>query len=371
MIVALVLAAGSSTRYGRNKLLDKTGGENVWVKSCRAFLDHPQVDAVGLVASADLLSAAQAVGLPLLFAVQGGASRQESSLRGLEALPSDADIVLIHDAARPFVSAAVISRVIEGVQTHGAAFPALPVTNTIKVVAGDRVETLDRSTLVSVQTPQGASRDLFLKGHSAAQGEATDDMALLERIGVSPLPVEGDPRNIKLTYKDDLMTSFPEIRTGFGYDIHAFSTDPNRPLWLGGVEFDSRPGLEGHSDADALIHAVVDALLGAAALGDIGQLFPNTDPRWKNAPSRIFLEEAGRRIAAESWTVSNIDCSVVAERPKVMRQAGAIRAALAEPLGIDPGRISVKATTNEGLGALGRAEGIAATAVATLVRLPV
>lgn len=370
MIVALVLAAGSSTRFGRNKLLERTGGEEVWVKSCRAFLNHPEVDAVGLVASPDLLPSAKASGLPLLFAVAGGASRQESSRKGLEALPSDAEIVLIHDAARPYVSADVISRVIEGVRVRGAAFPALPVTNTIKLVSGNQVETLDRSSLVSVQTPQGASRDLFLQGHAAAQGEATDDMALLERIGVDPLPVDGDPRNLKLTYKEDLMTSFPEIRTGLGYDIHAFSPKPERPMWLGGVEFDSRPGLDGHSDADALIHAVVDALLGAAALGDIGQLFPNTDPSWKDAPSRIFLEEAGRRIAAEGWEVANIDCTVVAERPKVMKQAQAIRSALAEPLGIDPGRISVKATTNEGLGALGRSEGIAAMAVATLLRMP-
>lgn len=365
MIGAILLAAGRSERFGSNKLQEKLDGKPVWLQSFLALSGHPEIDFVGIVCSEDLIPDVSDCGAR--FVVVGGASRQESCFRGLKALPADCEIVLIHDAARPWVSADVISRVIAGVKENGAAFPYVPVTDTIKQVSDGQVVTLKRSELAAVQTPQGARVDLILRAHESASGEATDDMALIEEFGHSPLPVLGDLANKKVTYQGDLSVQL-EFRTGLGYDIHRFSDDPNRPMWLGGIEFDSRPGLDGHSDADALIHAVVDAILGAAGLGDIGLIFSNTDPRWKDCPSVHFLKHAAQVAGEAGWTIRHIDASVVAERPKVMKRREEICAALAAAAGIRPDQVSVKATTNEGLGAIGRSEGAAAFAVATLSR---
>lgn len=372
MTVAILLAAGSSTRYGRNKLMEDVGGSPLWLRSYHCLKDHPLVGEVGIVASGEVLQAAREME-GVLFAVEGGESRQESALRGLQALGDRGEIVLIHDAARPFASRDLIDRVIMGVQAHGAAFPALPVTDTIKEMGDEGAKTLDRSRLLAVQTPQGGLRHLMVMAHAESYGEYTDDMAMLEAVGVKPHPVAGDPANIKVTHPGDLsrkdLDATMEHRTGFGYDIHRFSADPARPLWLGGVLFEGEgPGLDGHSDADALLHAVTDAVLGAAGLGDIGQLFPNTDMEWKDARSHLFLEEAARRAKAEGWRISYVDCTVVAERPKVMKKRAEVCAAIAAALGIGEDRVSIKATTNEGLGSIGRGEGIAAMAVATLAR---
>jgi 2-C-methyl-D-erythritol 4-phosphate cytidylyltransferase/2-C-methyl-D-erythritol 2,4-cyclodiphosphate synthase len=305
-----------------------------------------------------------------IFCVAGGESRQQSSQIGARAVPLEYDTVLVHDAARPFVTPTLIGRVIKGVEQVGAAFPAVPQTDTVKIGSGDKWVTPDRTSVVAVQTPQGSRREPLLRAFSECHGEFTDEASMLESLGIPVLAVEGDPANIKVTHPADVsrILTNVETRTGMGYDVHAFSDDPDRPLWLGGVEFDDRPGLEGHSDADVLLHAVVDALLGAACLGDIGLRYPNTDLRWKNASSSLFLRETAALLSENGWTIGHIDATVLAERPKVMVRREEICSTIADLAGIGTGQVSVKATTNEGLGAIGRGEGIAAMAVATVTR---
>lgn len=371
-VAALVLCAGSSQRFGRDKLDLPLRGKPVWRWAVDAYLDHPDIDLVGVVTSAEKLEAIQAVP-GLAFVVAGGATRQESSLLGLRALPEDVEWVLIQDGARPFTSAAEISATVAAVREHGAAVVGLPVTDTVKEKGEEGWTTLDRSRLVAVQTPQAGRRADFLKGHGMNLS-ATDDVGLLEAQGIHVALVEGNRRNLKLTTQEDYELALRwlyqpmETRTGMGYDVHAFSIDPNRPLWLGGVRFEGAPGLEGHSDADVLLHAIVDAILGAASLGDIGQLYPNTDERWRDTRSTLFLEEAGRRVRDDGWAIVHVDATVLAEVPKVMPRSQEIRQQIASALGLDVSRVSVKATTHEKLGAIGRKEGIVALATATLTR---
>jgi 2-C-methyl-D-erythritol 4-phosphate cytidylyltransferase/2-C-methyl-D-erythritol 2,4-cyclodiphosphate synthase len=345
-------------------------GRPLWARSLATFAQHPQVETTGLVVASDRIEEARAQAPEAGFVVAGGASRQESSRLGLVALPEGIEAVLVHDAARPFVTRDLIDRVMDGVREAGAACPAVPVVDTVKSLGdGGILIGIDRSRLVAAQTPQGALKPI-LERALALEAHATDEAGLIEASGRKVLMVEGDPENIKVTHPGDLSRLVPsgEVRTGLGYDIHAFSEDPERRLFLGGVEFEDRPGLEGHSDADVLIHAVVDALLGAAALGDIGQLYPNSDPRWKGASSLVFLEGAKQALADLGWKPVHVDVTVVAMRPQVMPRSQEIRASLARGLGLDVGRVSIKATTNEGLGSLGRGEGIAAWATATIGR---
>lgn len=364
--IAVLLAAGSSERFGEDKLWIALDGAPLWLKSYLTLSHHPQIEAVGIVCAAGRVSEYSNLAPGAAFVVEGGSSRTQSARIGFEARPMWAEAVLFHDAARPFVSPQTVSRVVEAVEISGAAFPALGVTDTIKLRSESGFETLDRSKLVAVQTPQGARAEHFESAF--ARGiEATDDMALLEAVGIHAVAVDGESANIKVTTRSDLELRMTETRTGHGYDVHRFSTDPARPLWLGGVEFEG-PGLEGHSDADALLHAVVDSLLGAATLGDIGDHFPNTDPRWKDEPSATFLKESVRLLASDGWDVVNIDVSVIAERPRLSAKRDEIRKVIAELAGISPDRVSIKATTNEGLGSIGRGEGIAAFAVATIKR---
>ncbi|MBS1706108.1 MAG: 2-C-methyl-D-erythritol 2,4-cyclodiphosphate synthase [Armatimonadetes bacterium] len=362
-VTAIILAAGSSTRFGRDKLSELLDGKPVWHHSVRTFLDHPGVDEVVVVVAEDMV-APRSADFPDAKFVAGGNSRQQSALNGLRAAMSNR--VLFHDAARPFVKSATVGMVIDALGTHRAAAPALPVTDTIKQKTLDGVVTLDRNTLCALQTPQGGFRTDFLNAYADLSTDVTDDLAVLESIGITPVFVAGDPENIKITHRRDLDTM--EIRTGFGYDIHAFSQDPDRKMVLGGVEFDSRPGLEGHSDADALIHAIVDALLGAVGLGDIGAFYPPSDPQWKDRNSIEFLKETKIRLKELGWDVVNIDSSVIAERPKVIPMRDAIETRIADALQIQKDRVCVKATTNEKLGAIGRSEGIAAMAIATVRR---
>lgn len=366
-VCAVVLAAGSSNRFGSDKLAQATGGKPVWRRSFEAFRHHRDIDYVGLVASTANINELREAAPDADFVVLGGASRAQSSAAGLAACPPDAQVVLFHDAARPFVTPDLVARVVEGAR-RGPVFPGLPVTETIRQRDGEGFFTLDRSGLVSVQTPQGAPRAIWERSFQDADPAATDDMLLVERLGLRPAMVHGDVANRKLTYQSDLQVAL-EYRSGIGYDIHGFSTDPNRPMWIGGVEFaDDRPGLEGHSDADVLLHAIVDALLGAAGLGDIGLHFPDTDAKWKDARSTDFLVHAADLLNGRNWLIMNIDATVVAERPKIMRRHGEICESVARAAGVTADRVSVKATTNERLGALGRGEGIAALAVATLAR---
>lgn len=369
-VTAVLLAAGSSERFGRDKLEVQIGCKPAWLVSFEALYNHPEIDAVGIVVNSANLDDVKRLASGAAFVVKGGATRTESARIGVQSLPADTEVVLIHDAARPFVTAKVISDVIDGVREHGAAFPAVPVVDTVKIEEDGAYRTLDRSRLVACQTPQGALKQHFEKAF-AQDAESTDDVTLLETIGIKAVAVEGDRANIKLTVPEDAdhVRSEVETRTGIGYDVHRFSDDPSRPLWLGGVHFaGEEPGLEGHSDADAVLHAVVDALLGAASLGDIGLLYPNTDPRWKDEPSSTFLKESSTLILEHGWNIVNIDISVLAERPKIMVRRDDIQSKIAELTGLSPERVSIKATTNEGLGAIGRGEGIAAFAVATVRR---
>jgi 2-C-methyl-D-erythritol 4-phosphate cytidylyltransferase/2-C-methyl-D-erythritol 2,4-cyclodiphosphate synthase len=379
-VVAAVLAAGKGERFGAEKTVAPLGGKPLWRWSFEALIDHPAVAGVGIVCAPEQLDTIRGQALGALFCVAGGATRKKSSARVLAALPEDADLVLIHDGARPFVSQEVVRAVIDAAARSGAAAPGFMPTDTIKVVGKRGLETLDRGRLVAVQTPQGLLVSVFRKGHELLE-DATDDLALAEAAGVIPEIVPGDPDNIKITTPKDLLRAEAllshragsdrrplEFRTGIGYDIHSFSVDPSRSLWLGGVRLDDSKGLEGHSDADALLHAMTDALLGAAALGDIGTHFPNTDSRWKGEPSASFLAHAAHLVRREGWTIANVDATLLAEAPRMSPHVPAMRRRIAEVLGIELGRISLKATTNERLGSIGRGEGIAAIAIATLSR---
>lgn len=374
-VCAILLAAGLSTRFGSDKLQSEIDAVPLWLRSYKALLNSPSIHAVGIVTTEDKIAPVSKLAPEAIFVTPGGATRQQSAKAGIQAVPDDYDIVLIHDAARPFVTDQVIFNVVQGIKTDGAAYPVIPAVDTWRQVDPDTNSAilLDRSNLFAAQTPQGADRESLLKAHQNSTEEYTDDAALLAAAGFTPIAVPGDPQNIKITHQSDLQTlpNTPKnttiFRTGLGYDIHSFSPDPTRPLWLGGVEFtDDKPGLEGHSDADALLHAVVDALLGAISAGDIGVHYPNSDPRWKDRPSIHFLAESSNLLRERGWTIVNIDATVIAERPKVMKRAGDIIQTIAAAAQIEPGQVSIKATTNEKLGSIGRAEGIAALAVATV-----
>lgn len=370
-VFAAILAAGKGTRFGSDKTQITLRGKPLWRWSYDVFSSHPRISGVGLMGSDDNLEALRTV--PAAFVAKGKASRQETSAMACALVPEDCDAILIHDAARPFVSPALIDSVIDAIERCGAAAPALPVNDTLRRRSDHGLELVQRAGVVAMQTPQGARREILLRAHKKSSATATDEIGLIEQLGLRYELVPGDPANLKITHPDDLhlvrgMINSVESRTGLGYDIHPFSKDPKRRLTLGGVEFEGSPGLEGHSDADVLIHALVDALLGAAALGDIGQHFPNTDPTWKGEPSTTFLTHAVKLLAAAGWQVVNADVTMIAETPKVMAKALEIRTHLAQTMGVEIDRVSVKATTNEKLGALGRSEGIAAHAVATISR---
>ncbi len=369
-IVAAILSAGKGSRFGSDKTQALLGSKPVWRWSYDTFEAHPKVDEVIIIVSEENEDNIRQA-LPNVRLAHGGPSRQTSSLAALQLC--DSDVLLLHDAARPFISPEVIDRVIEGILENGAAGASVPVVDTIKQIKGEQVTTLDRRQLVAMQTPQGATTSILWTAHNQANREHTDDMALIEALGHSPMLVEGEPKNFKITTREDMlrakaMIGQTEYRTGMGYDVHPFSTDPNRTLYLGGVAFEGHPALDGHSDADALLHAVVDALLGAAALGDIGQHFPNTDSRWKGEPSITFLIHAKKLLIDAGWSIVNLDMTVIAETPKVMKQATAICETIAINLQISPERVNLKATTNEKMGFIGRKEGIAALATATIAR---
>lgn len=380
---ALILAGGSGSRMGSDipKQYLKLNGVPVIRRTVEAFLRHPSVETVQVVIGPDDLAAySDAVsGLALPAPVTGGASRQESGRHGLEALQETAPgYVLIHDAARPFVEPAVIDRVLAALETNSAVLPAVPVADTLKRSRGAPPVvdvTVDRRDVWRAQTPQGFRFSEILAAHKGAAGlELTDDTAVAEHGGMTVAVVEGSEDNFKITTREDLdraerMTGMMagETRIGTGFDVHAFGDGDH--VILCGVRIDHDRALEGHSDADVALHAVTDALLGALAEGDIGSHFPPTDPRWKGAASRVFLEHAAELIADRGGSVGNIDLTIICEAPKVGPHRDALRASLAGMLSIAEDRISVKATTTEKLGFTGRGEGIAAQAAAT-VRLP-
>jgi 2-C-methyl-D-erythritol 4-phosphate cytidylyltransferase / 2-C-methyl-D-erythritol 2,4-cyclodiphosphate synthase len=385
-VAAVVVAAGRGTRAGLDfpKQYKVMGGSPMVRASLCAFTEHPEVDLVLPVIHQDDAArfAAAAAGLDLAAPVTGAATRQGSVRAGLEALAAAApQIVLVHDAARPFTSQALVSRAIAAAGRSGAAVPGLPVTDTVKLVDGDgRVEaTLNRAALRTVQTPQAFAYPALLDAHRRAAREGRedfpDDAALIEWAGLKVTVFEGESRNMKMTTPEDFArierdagTALGDVRTGIGYDIHAFDSAGDG-VWLGGVKIPHARKLSGHSDADVALHALVDAILGALADGDIGVHFPPSDEKWRGASSDKFLAFAVDRVRQRGGVVSHLDVAIVAEAPKVNPHRDAMRQRIAEIAGISIDRVGVKATTNEKLGAIGNGEGIAAYATAT-VRLP-
>lgn len=368
MTFAVILAAGSSTRFGQDKLsIPLPDGRPLWRASFDTFKNHPLIDAVGIVCGPG--RHAQFSGVGEAFTADGGKTRQESARIGVASSPEAAETVLIHDAARPFADGDLITRVIQAAIEHGAAVPAVPVSDTIKR-GGEWVEaTLDRTALVRAQTPQAARRDWLLEALSAP-GEFTDEASALEQAGRRVRIVAGSESNLKVTTPEDLQALQPLYvsATGLGYDIHEFCDEPGRELKLGGVLFPGERPLRGHSDADVVLHALTDALLGSCGLGDIGILFPNDDPSWKDADSMIFLREAVRLLRESGAVPVAADITVLAEFPRVGPRSAEIRERISKEIGVFARNINIKATTMEGLGAIGRGEGIAAMAVATVLR---
>ena len=388
-IVAIIAAGGQGNRLGAGapKQFLEIGGRTMLDRSIAAFDAHPRVAAlvVALPAAvmADPPACLGACAKPLQL-VAGGERRQDSVARAFEAIEPPADVVVVHDAARPFVDAATIDRTIDAAIESGAAIAALPSRDTVKLARDDAAgawvaETIPRERVWLAQTPQAFRRDVLAAalGLGARGGHGTDEAALAEQAGRTVRLVEGDPRNIKITTQADLelaRTTFAReaqphdvnLRIGMGYDSHRLVQ--GRPLVLGGVAIPHTSGLAGHSDADALCHAITDAVLGAAALGDIGRHFPDTDPRWRDADSLDLLRRATSLVRDAGFNVVNVDTVVIADQPKLAPFADAMRARLAEALELDAGAVSVKGKTNEGMGETGRGEGIAVHAVALVAR---
>jgi 2-C-methyl-D-erythritol 4-phosphate cytidylyltransferase/2-C-methyl-D-erythritol 2,4-cyclodiphosphate synthase len=384
-VAVVVVAAGRGTRAGgdRPKQFRRIGDETLLRRTLLMLVEAPNVGLVQPVirpADRELFDHAAAK-LDVLPPAFGGATRQASVRAGLEALAGrKPDIVLVHDAARPFATPALVARAIAAAEKTGAAVPALAVTDTVKAVddGGFVAQTLDRSLLRTIQTPQGFAFAPLLEAHRKAQAagreDFTDDAALAEWAGMKVAVFDGEPGNIKITNSDDFLrgetmhfAQLADIRTGTGIDVHAFA--PGDHVMLGGVRVPHGQRLSGHSDADVVLHAATDALLGALADGDIGAHFPPSDPQWKGAASDRFLAFAVERVKARNGRIAHIDITVVCEAPKIGPHRDAIRAKIAEIAGIAPDRVAVKATTSEKLGFTGRGEGIAAYAIAT-IRLP-
>ncbi len=384
-VAAVVVAGGRGLRAGGEmpKQYRQICGEPVIRRALLAFAQHPEVSLVQPVihaADKDLYFAASQE-IRLLPPVGGADFRQGSVRAGLEALePHAPELVLVHDAARPFVSGALITRAIAATRTSAAAVPVIAVTDTVKTVnpAGIITGTIDRAPLRLVQTPQAFAFSLLLdahqRAHAAGREDFTDDAALAEWAGFKVSTFDGETGNLKLTTNEDFtrmegseLAALWETCAGFGFDVHQFGDGDH--LMLGGVRIPHERGLTGHSDADIVLHALVDAILGALAEGDIGVHFPPTDPQWRGASSDRFLAFAVERVRARGGRIAHLDVTIVCEAPRIGPHRDAIRARVAEIAGIPMKRIGVKATTSERMGFIGRGEGMAAFATAT-VRLP-
>jgi 2-C-methyl-D-erythritol 4-phosphate cytidylyltransferase/2-C-methyl-D-erythritol 2,4-cyclodiphosphate synthase len=387
-VAAVVVAGGSGLRAGgeKPKQYQLIGGRPMIWWTLRRFAEHPGIAHVQAVIAEEHreMFATATADLAIRPPVIGGATRQESCRAGLEALaPLAPSKVLIHDAARPFASQDLISHVIAWLDRHGAVLPGLPIAETLKRAPGGVVQgTVDRAGLWAAQTPQGFGFDAILAAHrhAAAAGidTLTDDAAVAEWAGLAIAMIPGRLENRKVTTAEDLheadrllrqdqFARLPDVRVGQGFDIHHF--EPGDGVTLCGVRIPFSQRLAGHSDADAALHALTDAILGAIGEGDIGTHFPPSDPQWKGAPSALFLSKAVSLVTARGGAIANADITILAEAPKIAPHLAAMKAVLAPLLGIEGSRIAIKATTLEKLGALGRREGIAALAVAT-VRLP-
>jgi 2-C-methyl-D-erythritol 4-phosphate cytidylyltransferase/2-C-methyl-D-erythritol 2,4-cyclodiphosphate synthase len=390
-IAAVIVAAGRGIRAGGElpKQFRALGGQTIISRVLDRFLSHSQIDRVVVVIHPDDGSlfeetAREHLGHSKLLVVPGGGrTRQISARNGLEALCEQApDLVLVHDAARPFVSSEQMDLAIREGLSSGAAIPGIAVVDTIKLVAEDSkvVATPDRSRLRAVQTPQAFRFDELLAAHRRALQEGredfSDDGALAEWAGLAVSVFEGDPSNVKLTRTEDFEQAEQRlkgermhlvVRLGTGFDVHAFA--PGDHVWLGGIEIPHDQGVAAHSDGDVVLHALTDALLGALAEGDIGVHFPPSDPQWRGASSDRFLAFAAGRVRARGGLIDHLDATILCESPRLGPYREAMRTRIAEIVGISIGSVSLKATTTERLGFTGRREGLAAQAAAT-IRLP-
>jgi 2-C-methyl-D-erythritol 4-phosphate cytidylyltransferase/2-C-methyl-D-erythritol 2,4-cyclodiphosphate synthase len=383
-VSAIIAAGGRGTRFGAAapKQLLALAGVPILQRSLDALLGHPRISDVVVAVPADVAAdpppyLRRSDGR--LTVVEGGARRQDSVAQAFARVSPRAEIVVIHDAARPLVTSELIDRTIAAAAEGGAAIAAVRATDTVKRGdgAGYVVETLPRDEVFLVQTPQ-AFRVAVLRDALAIVGDATDEASLAERAGHRVRLVEGDPRNVKITAPADLdaaertlsersaSSRLPALRVGTGYDLHRLVS--GRPLVLGGVTVPFERGLLGHSDADIVCHAVTDAVLGAAGLGDIGRHFPDTDPAWAGADSLVLLSRAAAIVHAAGYAVVNVDVTVIAQKPKLASHADAMRANLARALGCEAGQVSVKGKTNEGVDSMGAGDSMAAHAVALLAR---
>lgn len=380
-VYALVVAAGQGSRFGAPlpKQYLPLGGANILRHAVGALAEHPRVANVLVAIRPEdrALFDRSVSGLAVMPPVAGGAARQDSVRLGLEALVAfRPHRVLIHDGARPFPDQQLVDRVLDGLDKAAAAIPCLPLRDTIKRVEGGTIRaTINRSALWRAQTPQGFHFDAILAAHRAAVGrELTDDAAVAETAGLVPLIVDGSEDNLKVTTAEDLAAAERllaarqgDVRVGQGFDVHPFARGDH--LWICGVRIPHGMSLAGHSDADVGLHALTDAVLGAIGAGDIGMHFPPSDPRWRGAVSDQFLCHAADLVRARGGAVAAVDVTIICERPTIAPYRAAMVERIAAILGVTPDRVSVKATTTEKLGFTGRAEGIAAQAVAT-VRLP-
>jgi 2-C-methyl-D-erythritol 4-phosphate cytidylyltransferase/2-C-methyl-D-erythritol 2,4-cyclodiphosphate synthase len=383
--LVLIVAAGRGVRLGGAipKQYLPVGGLPILRRTVLAFSRHPAIGGVAVVIHPDdhALYEQAVGGLAMLPPAHGGATRQESVRLGLESLAAyEPRRVLIHDAARPFVTEDMITRTIAAFEQSDGAIIAVPIRDTVKRAEqpGEGTiieETLDRARLWRAQTPQGFGYDAIRAAHRSAAGlDLPDDAAVAERVGLRVVLVAGNEDNFKVTTSDDLQRAerlvragLDDIRTGQGFDVHQLG--PGDHVWLCGVRIDHERSLIGHSDADVGLHALTDAILGAIGAGDIGSHFPPSEARWKGAASDQFLAHAGELVTQRGGVIAHVDVTLICERPKIGPHRAAMTARIAEILGLDPQRVSVKATTTEQLGFTGRSEGIASQAVAT-VRLP-
>ncbi|ORE98803.1 bifunctional 2-C-methyl-D-erythritol 4-phosphate cytidylyltransferase/2-C-methyl-D-erythritol 2,4-cyclodiphosphate synthase [Aurantimonas sp. 22II-16-19i] len=388
-VAAILVAAGRGERAGQSaegpKQYRRIGGRAVLARSLAAFRRHPRIGPVVIVIHADdraLCEAALGDDAARVHLVTGGAERQISVRCGLEflaGLPAAPDLVLIHDAVRPFVDAATIDRVIDAAIAHGGAIPALPVSDTLKRAGEDGriAETVPRKALFGAQTPQGFRFDGIRQAHAAAarsgRSDFTDDASIAEWAEMEVRLVAGTAENVKLTTREDIAAAddrlkerlpMIDVRTGNGYDVHRLV--PGDHVTLCGVRIAHDQRLDGHSDADVGLHALTDALLATCGAGDIGDHFPPSDPQWKGAASHIFVEKAVEIVAAKGGRIMNADISLICEAPKIAPHREAMREAIAKMTGLSLDRVSVKATTNETIGFVGRREGIAAIATASV-----
>jgi 2-C-methyl-D-erythritol 4-phosphate cytidylyltransferase/2-C-methyl-D-erythritol 2,4-cyclodiphosphate synthase len=377
--VALLVAAGSGSRAGGGvpKQYRPLAGKPLLVHAVE-HLERAGIGAVRVVIGAgqEKLYREALGGRPLASPIVGGAERQDSVRNGLEAVAAEggAGTVLIHDAARPFLTAAVAGRLREALAGAEGAVPVLPVVDTLARAGAALGEPVGREGLVRVQTPQAFRFESILGAHRRWSGPpATDDAQVARAAGLRVAAVAGDPALEKLTHEEDFARAEERLacrltsRTGMGFDVHAFA--PGEELWLGGVRIPHDRALKGHSDADVLLHALTDALLGAIGAGDIGDHFPPSDPQWRGAASSLFLDHARRLIEARGGRIDHVDATIICEAPRIGPHRDSIRASVAALLRLPAGRVSIKATTTERLGFTGRGEGMAAQAIATL-RLP-